>query len=89
MATKKNIGLVQIMLNHSSPKTTLRYICVTQEEVDNYPHMTGYRPGVYYPTCDRTIRELTDKEAEFNSYEWDLIKYLWHTGGYEGACSTR
>ena len=54
---------------------------VTQEEVDNYPHMTGYRPGVYLDeTCRRDIRELTDKEAEFNTYEWQLIKKLYNDG---------
>lgn len=52
---------------------------VTQEEVDNCPHMTGYRPGVYYPTCDRTIRELTPEEAEFNAYEKDLIIWLYES----------
>ena len=50
---------------------------VTQEEVDNYPHMTGFRPGVYFPTCDRHIRELTPEEAEFNTYEKDLIIWLY------------
>ena len=35
MATKKNIGLIQTMLNHSSPGMTLRYIGVTQEEMDD------------------------------------------------------
>ena len=64
-------------------------IAVTQEEIDNYPHMTGYRPGVYLDeTCRRDIRELTDEEAEFNTYEVDLIKYLWNTKGYGGG-STR
>ena len=30
-----NIGLLQTILNHSSPAITLRYIDVTQEEIDN------------------------------------------------------
>ena len=51
---------------------------VTQEEVDNYPHMTGFRPGVYLDeSCRRHIRELTPQEAEFNAYERDLIVKLW------------
>ena len=51
---------------------------VTQEEVDNFPHMTGFPSGVYLDeTCRRDIRELTDKEAEFNTYEKDLIIWLW------------
>ena len=52
-------------------------ITVTQEEVDAYPCMTGFRPGVYLDeTCRRTIRELTEQEAEFNTYEKDLVIYL-------------
>ena len=52
---------------------------VTQEEIDAYPHMTGYRPGVYLDeTCRRDIRELTAVESEFNSYEVELIKYLYN-----------
>ena len=52
---------------------------VTQEEIDSYPHMTGYRPGVYLDeTCRRDIRELTDEEAEANAYEKDLIIWLWN-----------
>jgi len=34
MATGKNIALVQSMLNHSNPSTTLRYIGITQQEMD-------------------------------------------------------
>ena len=33
-ASECNLGLVQQMLNHASPKTTLRYICISQEEED-------------------------------------------------------
>ena len=63
------IGISNIMLRLLLGDTT-----VTQEEIDNYPHMTGYRPGVYLDeTCRRDIRELTDKEAEANAYEKDLI----------------
>jgi len=52
---------------------------VTQEEIDNYPAMTGYRPGVYLDeSCRRDIREMTPEEAEFNNYEVELIKYLWN-----------
>ena len=52
---------------------------VTQQEINNYPHMTGYRPGVYLDeTCRRTIRELTAQEAEFNTYEKNLIIWLWN-----------
>jgi hypothetical protein len=61
---------------------------VTREEVDNMPHMTGYPSGVYLDeSCRRNIREMTEQEREFNSYEVDLIKYLWYTGGYEGAAA--
>ena len=31
----KDISLVMIMLNHNSPKTTLRYLGITQESIDN------------------------------------------------------
>jgi len=52
---------------------------VTQVEINNYPHMTGYRPGVYLDeTCRRTIRELTEVEAEFNAYEKQLIIWLFN-----------
>ena len=50
---------------------------VTQEEINAYPNMTGYRPGVYLYETLRTIRELTPEEAEFNAYEKDLIKKLY------------
>ena len=69
----KRVGKSNIMLRLLFGDTT-----VTQEEVNNYPHMTGYRPGVYLDeTCRRDIREMTPEESEFNSYEYDLIKYLW------------
>jgi len=52
---------------------------VTQEEIDNYPAMTGYRPGVYLDeSCRRDIREMTPEESSANCYEVDLIKYLWN-----------
>jgi len=51
---------------------------VTQQDVDNYPHMTNYRPGVYLDeTCRRDIREMTQQEAQYNTYERDLIIWLW------------
>jgi len=66
------IGISNIMLRLLLGDT------VTQEEIDAYPDMTGYRPGVYLDeTCRRDIRELTDKEAEFNCYEKQLIILLW------------
>ena len=68
----KRVGKSNIMLRLLFGDT------VTQDEVDNYPHMTGYRPGVYLDeTCRRTIRELTPQESEFNAYEKDLIKWLY------------
>jgi len=40
--------------------------------------MIGYRPGVYLDkSCFRDIREMTEHEAEYNSYEKDLIQKLW------------
>ena len=42
MATAKNIGLVQLMLNHASPKTTLRYLCITQDEMDNGRELVSF-----------------------------------------------
>ena len=51
---------------------------VTQEEIDAYPHMTNYRPGVYLDeSCRRDIREMTVEEAEFNTYEKSLIQWLY------------
>ena len=81
------IGISNIMLRlllepeviYNSDYLKSSYKLVTQEEVDNYPHMTGYRPGVYLDeTCRRDIRELTDKEAEFNTYEKSLIIWLYN-----------
>jgi len=67
------IGISNIMLRLLFGDTT-----VTQEEIDSYPHLTGYRPGVYLDeTCRRNIKEMTAKESEFNSYEKDLIKKLY------------
>ena len=83
------IGISNIMLRllfepkviYNSDYLKGSYKLVTQEEVDNYPHMTGYRTGVYLDeTCRRDIRELTDKEAEFNCYEKDLIIWLYNIG---------
>jgi hypothetical protein len=52
---------------------------VTWEEIDNYPFLTNYRPGVYLDeSCRRDIREMTIEEAEWNTYEKDLIKYLYN-----------
>ncbi len=69
----KRIGKSNIMLRLLFGDTM-----ITQQDVDNYRNMTGYRPGVYLDeTCRRTIRELTEQEAEFNTYEVDLIKWLY------------
>ena len=66
---KRNI-LVRLVLGDDT---------VTQEEVDNFPHMTNFPSGVYLDeTCRRDIRELTDEEAEFNTYEKDLINWLFN-----------
>ncbi len=54
------------------------YKLVTQQEVGNYPHMAGYRSGAYLNTTKRTIRELTEEEAKWNTYEKDLIKKLYN-----------
>jgi len=68
----KRVGKSNIMLRLLFGDTT-----VTQKEVDSFPNMTGYRTGVYLDeTCRRTIRELTPQEAEFNTYEKDLVIYL-------------
>ena len=51
---------------------------VTDCDVQSYPHMTGFRPGVYLDeSCRRHIKELTPQEAEFNTYEKDLIIWLY------------
>ena len=64
---KSNI-LVRLLLGDETVK---------QHEVDTYPNMKGYRPGVYLYMTFRDIREMTEKEREFNSYEWDLIQWLY------------
>ena len=65
---KRNI-LVRLILGDNT---------VTQKEVDNFPNMTGFPSGVYLDvTCRRTIRKMTDIEAEFNTYEKSLIQLLW------------
>ncbi len=70
----KRVGESNLLLRLLYGDTT-----VTQKEIDNYPHMTGFRPGVYLDeTCRRTIRELTAEEAEFNCYEKDLIIWLFN-----------
>ena len=77
----KRVGKSNIMLRllFGANKTPNSGDNVTQEEIDNYPHMTGYRPGVYLDeTCRRDIREMTPEEAEFNSYEVELIKKLYN-----------
>ncbi len=68
----KRVGKSNLMLRMLFGDTT-----VTQQEVDNYPHMTGYRPGAYLNTTSRDIRELIKEEAEFNAYEKDLVNWLW------------
>jgi hypothetical protein len=52
---------------------------ITDCDVKEYPHMTGYRPGAYLNTTTRYIREMTQEESEANAYEVELIKYLWTT----------
>lgn len=42
MVTKKNIALVQTMLGHLQPSTTLRYIGVTQDEVDDGRELVSF-----------------------------------------------
>ncbi|GAI85467.1 unnamed protein product [marine sediment metagenome] len=65
---KRNI-LVRLVLGDDT---------VTQEEVDNVPHMTGFPWGVYLDeTCRRIIRKMTPTEAEFNTFEYDLIVWLY------------
>ena len=85
----KRVGKSNIMLRlllepeviYNSDYLKSSYKLVTQEEVDNYPNMTGYRPGVYLDeTCRRDIRKLTDEEAEFNTYEKSLIQKLYDDG---------
>jgi hypothetical protein len=49
---------------------------VTHQEVDDFPHMTGFRSGVYLYMTLRDIREMDAVESEFNTYERDLIKKL-------------
>jgi len=84
--SKKKEKLKRILLKRVAPRNLLLRLLlgddtVTQEEVDNYPHMTGYRPGVYLDeTCRRTIRKMTEQESEFNNYEVELIKWLWLEG---------
>jgi len=80
--TPKRDALRKILIKRIGKSNILMRLllgdAVTQQEVDNYPHMTGYRPGVYLDeTCRRTIRELTVEEAEFNTYEKDLIQWLY------------
>jgi len=68
----KRCGKSNIMLRLLLGDTT-----VSEIEVSEYPHMTGYRPGAYLNTTNRDIRGMTPQESEFNSYEYDLIQWLW------------
>ena len=42
MASKKNIGLVQKLLNHTQPSVTLRYIGVSQSEMDEGRELVSF-----------------------------------------------
>jgi hypothetical protein len=47
---------------------------ISQEEIDTYPNMSGYRPGVpLNEPCDRDIYELPDQD---NLYEKVLLTWL-------------
>lgn len=70
----RRVGKSNLMLRLLFGDTT-----VTQEEINNYPHMTNFRPGVYLDeTCRRDIRELTPEEAAWNAYEKDLLVWLFN-----------
>jgi len=82
--SRRKEKLKRILLKRIAPRNLLLRLLlgddtVTQEEIDAYPDMTGFPPGEYTDeTCRRDIRELTDKEAEFNTYEVELIKWLFN-----------
>jgi hypothetical protein len=80
--SKKRSRLCKVLLkrvDESNPMLRLLFgdKTVTAEDVFNYPHMTGYRPGVNLRVTFRTIRELTDAEKAANAFEKELLLWLW------------
>ena len=74
------IGISNILLRllFAPTKTPNSQDSVTQEEIDAYPNMISFRPGVYLDeTCRRNIREMTPEESAYNAYERDLLLWLW------------
>jgi len=81
---KKRKKLQQILLKRVGKSNILVRLLlgddVSKQEITDYPYMTNYRPGVYLDeSCRRDIREMTPEEAEFNTYEVDLIKWLYES----------
>ena len=42
MDSGKNVALVQTMLKHTSPAVTLRYLCITQDEMDEVKEIVSF-----------------------------------------------
>lgn len=52
---------------------------VTEEDVQTYRHMTGYRWGTNLDeTCLRDVYYISNYETEFNDYEVDLLEFLFY-----------
>jgi len=71
---KRNL-LVRLLLGDNT---------VTHQEVDDYPNITNFPAGEYFDESARRDNvEMTEQEAEFNTYERDLIIYLFKTKNHE------
>jgi hypothetical protein len=83
--SKKKEKLKRILLKRAANSNLILRMLfgdttVSETDVSQYPNMTGYRPGVYLDeSCRRDIREMDAVESEFNTYEVELIKWLYES----------
>lgn len=68
----KNVALLQMIFNHSSPAITLRYIGITQEEINDSYDKFSYDKGIKQVdnrTLDRKLNKILKMLGGLNEYK--------------------